>query len=617
MNSAVELVAGLDALRQEGALCDVELQAENQTLPAHRAVLAAASPFFKAMFIGNFKEATEKVIQVKDISFSTLQEIVSSIYTTHVNITNENVQDIFCAAHVMELERIYKKCKRWMLENIQTSTCLLYLHLAEQYEIDDLENAMKKYILANFCDIVQQEKELFNTISQQALCRYLSSDALRQNYNEMAVYRAAKDWILTNDIAENSDIYEIMKNIRFTLIYKDELSNINSDNFITSHKQCHDMVSDAMNYHMVDLYAQPFYEGNVHPRGQLNLLVFHHLSRPFHNGIGREMKHYICGIDENLIVSSDSRDAYHHSIEPFEPHIVYHSLMSVCINNFLFVFGVSGVSSEGYQNFTKRYDASINVWVDLAPVPADPMVGACIARSEKNIFLFGGMTKDHFNSIGIVETDHKPQEETEIISQGFTYAVDKNSWSTCPKMPLPILCSAAACLGGDIYVTGGCYPSDEHVAAVANVYLYDVKAKVMRVRPPMHQPRCEHIAEVVNNKLYVIGGRCPVGEYMRRNIRKVPEIEAFDPATNQWTITHEHDQPYPPPNNFVRRNGYPFGSCSFVIGDKIFVVGGGASNERAVLVYDTVEHRMVNQFLIHVEQSAKFERMICAPLTMQ
>ncbi len=55
MNEAEELVAGLLALQQEGLLCDVELQADDQSISAHRAVLAAASEYFKAMFCGNFK----------------------------------------------------------------------------------------------------------------------------------------------------------------------------------------------------------------------------------------------------------------------------------------------------------------------------------------------------------------------------------------------------------------------------------------------------------------------------------------------------------------------------------------------------------------------------------
>ncbi len=612
MHPAVELVAGLDSLRHEGILCDVELQAEEQTLPAHRAVLAAASPFFKTMFTGNFKEATDKVVHMKDISFPILQEIVSSIYTTKISLTSDNVREIFSAAHVMELERIHNECTAWMLKNIQTSTCLLYLHLAEQYEIQELENAMKNYILANFCDIIQQEKDLFNAISQPALCRYLSSDFLRNDYNEMAVFRAAKDWILSKEIVEENDVYEIMKNIRFTLIGKDELSSIICDDFITSRKQCHDMVGEAMKYHMDDTYSQPFYEDCVKPRGKSAVLIFHHLSRGPLIENETDVRQYVCGIGENQTVKQDVCDPYHQQILPDGLCVEYHSLLSINIKNFLFVFGVS---RPDYRNFTKRYDASINVWLDLAAIPREPLVEGCIAHSGKDIYLFGGVAQEASSRMGFVERNRRP-ESTDISNQVFSYTVDQNSWSTCPDMPFRPVCSAAATLQGHIYVTGGCKPKNQHVTAVPTVYSYDVNAKVWQTKPPMNQARCEHIANVVNNKLYVVGGRCPLGEYMRRNIRRVPEVEAYDPVTNQWTITHEHYQPHPPPFPDVVKWGYPFGSCSLVLFDKIFIIGGGTLNE-GILVYDTVENKMIRGYRIGAESSSRFDQMICAPLTVQ
>ncbi len=52
MSRSDEILAGLAEQREEGMLCDVKLKAEGQTISAHKNVLVAGSPYFKAMFSG-------------------------------------------------------------------------------------------------------------------------------------------------------------------------------------------------------------------------------------------------------------------------------------------------------------------------------------------------------------------------------------------------------------------------------------------------------------------------------------------------------------------------------------------------------------------------------------
>ena len=46
------ILAELAEQREDDMFCDVKLRAEEQTVSAHRAVLAAGSDYFKAMFSG-------------------------------------------------------------------------------------------------------------------------------------------------------------------------------------------------------------------------------------------------------------------------------------------------------------------------------------------------------------------------------------------------------------------------------------------------------------------------------------------------------------------------------------------------------------------------------------
>ena len=80
------ILSGLDALREEGILCDIELEVAGNRLSAHRVILAALSPYFKTLFTGAFKEQNERVVEIKGIEFNGLQKIVNCCYTARLDI---------------------------------------------------------------------------------------------------------------------------------------------------------------------------------------------------------------------------------------------------------------------------------------------------------------------------------------------------------------------------------------------------------------------------------------------------------------------------------------------------------------------------------------------------
>lgn len=62
-------------------------------IPAHKMVLASCSPYFYAMFSGSdFEESRQDKVTVQGIDVRALQLIVEYVYTSCVEITEENVQ---------------------------------------------------------------------------------------------------------------------------------------------------------------------------------------------------------------------------------------------------------------------------------------------------------------------------------------------------------------------------------------------------------------------------------------------------------------------------------------------------------------------------------------------
>lgn len=78
---------------RQNLFCDVTLVADNMEIPAHKMVLAACSPYFYAMFsVSEFEESRQDRITVQGVDFLALQLLVDYVYTSFVEVTEENVQ---------------------------------------------------------------------------------------------------------------------------------------------------------------------------------------------------------------------------------------------------------------------------------------------------------------------------------------------------------------------------------------------------------------------------------------------------------------------------------------------------------------------------------------------
>ncbi len=481
-----------------------------------------------------------------------LKEIVSCIYTTRLNVTCENVIDIFSAAHICQLGFIQDRCRTFMLENIKPSMCFKYLEFAQKYDIEVLEQATESYVLRNFPEVVEEEKDMFVSISHEALCQYLSSDELRNEYKEIVVYQAAKDWVNANENCAERDVNEIVGHIRFGLISPMELSRIMHDDFVESNGKCQEMIEEAMRYH-TNMNSQPFYEGTLNkPRGKSGWMIIP-------NGIQEtdenELFYDVAGDGEAPLLIFPPHTYDREQLTPLGIPVVYESMSSVKIGNFLFVFGVDNNEYQ-YHNCTKRYDASTNVWQDLKPVPRKPTIGTCAVQRGKYIYLLGGY------SVRIDQAYNKWNASGEICSNLYRYSVERNSWTRCPIYISPFAHASAAILRGNIYITGGLQNcGDNSVSALNWTVAYDGK-HYKELKREMHFAKCQHISEVVQDKLYVVGGRSADDN------RALILIEVYDPVANQWSIASSSG------NLGGDETSISFGASVMKEDDTLHIVGG-------------------------------------------
>lgn len=124
---------------------DVTFQVSGETFGAHKCVLAARSPVFRAQFFGAMKESTgdtATVMRVDDMEAEAFGALLSFLYTDTLpefpagerqsSSTSMN-QHLLMAADKYHLERLILICEANLCERIETGTAATILALAEQH----------------------------------------------------------------------------------------------------------------------------------------------------------------------------------------------------------------------------------------------------------------------------------------------------------------------------------------------------------------------------------------------------------------------------------------------------------------------------------------------------
>ena len=97
-------------LRCHRKLCDVVLRAGGREIPTHRAVLAACSSYFLAMFTHELLESGQEVVEIKDMDPDILSSLVDFAYTGLITLTIENVQEVLSAASLLQISQVQNLC---------------------------------------------------------------------------------------------------------------------------------------------------------------------------------------------------------------------------------------------------------------------------------------------------------------------------------------------------------------------------------------------------------------------------------------------------------------------------------------------------------------------------
>ena len=121
---AAKVLRNLNSQRLKNQFSDVGLVVGNTVIRAHKSVLAASSAYFNAMFTCGLVEEQQEFVEIHSVSKNVLSLLIDFIYTGNITITEKNVQELFSAADMLELNEVVSSCISYLQKQLHYSNAL-------------------------------------------------------------------------------------------------------------------------------------------------------------------------------------------------------------------------------------------------------------------------------------------------------------------------------------------------------------------------------------------------------------------------------------------------------------------------------------------------------------
>jgi speckle-type POZ protein len=184
---------------KEEAATDVEFLVGGETFAAHRLVLGARSPVFRAELFGPMKEGAAAVIQIDDMEPQVFGGLLAFVYTdAWPEIKQEDdesimAQHLLAAADMYGLQRLKLMCEDRLRKRIDASSVASVLALAEQHQCPGLKKACFDFLgvsAAGFLEAIETQEFDYlarscPTIVKELISGLLARDLERETLGEL------------------------------------------------------------------------------------------------------------------------------------------------------------------------------------------------------------------------------------------------------------------------------------------------------------------------------------------------------------------------------------------------------------------------------------------------
>lgn len=209
------LQGGLFDLLENDKFVDCVLKIKDREFPCHRLVLAACSPYFKAMFLSDLEESKKREIVLEDVEPSIMGMVLRYIYTSDINLTEENVQDIFSVANMFQIPSLFTVCISFLKQRLGLSNCLAIFRLGLLLDCPQLAIDARDFICDHYQLIVRDDD--FHQLGPVELAAIITCDSLNVDQEEV-VFESILSWVGHDKEDRLKDLPDLLECVRFRLI---------------------------------------------------------------------------------------------------------------------------------------------------------------------------------------------------------------------------------------------------------------------------------------------------------------------------------------------------------------------------------------------------------------
>ncbi|XP_067872088.1 kelch-like ECH-associated protein 1A [Heterodontus francisci] len=521
----------MQELRRDGQLCDVTVRVahggKEQTFSAHRIVLAACSPVFKAMFTSNLRECRVPEVKLQGIHPTVMEQIIDFAYTSQVSVGEQCVLQLLLASTMYQVEGVVSACSDFLIKKLDSANAIGICHFAEQIGCTELRQRGMEYINIHFTEVTKEE-EFFNLTHCQLL-DLISQDGLNV-LCESEVYKACMEWVRW-DLEGRAQYFHALLNalqiyalpLRFLKHQLQECPILDKAN------PCRDFLSKIFQEMYLRKPLPP-----VKQRGnQLIYIAGGYLQRSiptmeaFSPRTGQWLRLadmavprsgnsscvvlgllYTVGGRNNSQgenVDMDALDCYNPMTNQWTqraPMNVPRNRVGVGVIDGV-IYAVGGSWGSSHHQSAEKYDPETNQWTFIAPMRVR-RIGAGLAVWNGLLYAVGGF--DGKNRLDSVEC----------------YCPEKDEWSFIPAMESTRSGAGVVALNNYIYVAGG-FDGREQLSSVER---YSIETEKWQSVASMKHSRSAMGVTTYRGKVYALGGFNEEGF--------LDSVECYDPERDEW-----------------------------------------------------------------------------------
>ncbi|CAK6447843.1 unnamed protein product [Pipistrellus nathusii] len=556
---SLNLLNKIKNMRELAEMVDVILIAEGETFPCHRLVLAAFSPYFKAMFTCGLIECTQREVVLYDTTAESVSVILNYMYSAALEINNSNVQTVAMAAYFMQMEEVFSVCQKYMMDHMDAFNCVGIYYFAKQIGAEDLSDQAKKYLYQHFAEVSLHEEILELEVHQ--FLTLIKSDDLNVSREE-SILDLVLRWVNHNQELRKEHLVELLKQVRLELINPSFLRQaLKRNTMLLCDANCIDIIQNTF---------KAFKTPQPHP---LNLRYGMETTSLLlcigNNSSGIKSRRRNYG-DASFCYDPSQRKTYFISSPKYGE-----GLGSVCTgvvmeNNAVIVAGEASASKLSRQKnknveIYRYHDRGNQFWEKL-----------CTAEFRE-LYALGTVHNDLY----VIGGQMKIKNQYLITNCVDKYSVERDSWKRVAPLPLPLACHAVVTVNNNLYVIGGWTPQmdlpDEEPDRLSNKLLqYDPRQDQWTERAPMKYSKYRFSTAVVNSEIYVLGGIGCVGRDKGQVRKCLDVVEIYNPDGNFW----REGPPMPSAMLSLRTNSTNAGA----VDGKLYVCGGFHGADRHEII---------------------------------